>query len=218
MNFFNKLAQDTANERAYLMATPQIVDGLKGDISLATYLAYLQEAYHHVKHTVPLMNACKARLSDRQKWLIPALDEYIAEESGHEQWILEDIDAAGGDAAKAKAAAPRLATEFMVSYAYDFINRINPAGFFGMVFVLEGTSTQLATHGAGAIQKSLKLGDDCFHYLTSHGSLDIEHMKFFEGLMNKLTDTADQAAIIHMAQRMFVLFSNMFRAVPHKER
>jgi long-chain acyl-CoA synthetase len=218
MTFFNRLVQETAAERAYLMATPQITDGLKGNISLSTYLAYLQEAYHHVKHTVPLMEACKSRFSPRQQWLVPAIDEYIAEEKGHELWILKDIDAAGGNAALAKAAPPRFATEFMVSYAYDFISRINPTGFFGMVFVLEGTSTQLATQGAAAIQKSLKLGDDCFYYLTSHGSLDIEHMKFFEGLMNRLDNAEDQKAIIHMARRMFVLFANMFRAIPHKEQ
>ena len=62
MTFFQRLAHETASERAYLMATPQIIDGLKGNISLATYLAYLQEAYHHVKHTVPLMQAARARL------------------------------------------------------------------------------------------------------------------------------------------------------------
>ena len=94
MTFFQRLAHETASERAYLMATPQIIDGLKGNISLATYLAYLQEAYHHVKHTVPLMEACKARLAPRQQWLIPALDEYVEEEKGHELWILEDIEGA----------------------------------------------------------------------------------------------------------------------------
>lgn len=217
MTFFQRLAQETAGERAYLMATPQIIDGLKGNISLATYLAYLQEAYHHVKHTVPLMEACMARLAPRQQWLIPALDEYVEEEKGHELWILEDIEAAGGNAALAKAAPPRFATEFMVSYVYDYIARFNPVGFFGMVFVLEGTSTQLATQGAEAIQKSLKLGDDCFHYLTSHGSLDLEHMKFFESLMNRIESRQDQDAIIHVARRVFVLFANMFRAIPHKE-
>lgn len=216
MSFFQRLTEETAAERQYLMSTPQIIDGLKGDITLATYLAYLQEAYHHVKHTVPLLNSCKAHLSPRQKFLVPAIDEYIDEESGHELWILDDINASGGSADKAKAAAPRFATEFMVSYAYDYIHRVNPAGFFGMVFVLEGTSIQLATHGAAAIQKSLKLGDDSFHYLTSHGSLDIEHMKFFEGLMGKVDNRDDQEAIIHLARRMFVLFSNMFRAIPHK--
>ena len=215
MTFFQTLLRETANERAELLETRQIEDGLRGRISRDTYLAYLAEAYHHVKHTVPLMMAAKAGLRPHQAWLAPALDEYIAEETGHEAWILEDIAAAGGNAAQVRDGAPRPATEVMVSYAYDYVNRINPAGLFGMVLVLEGTSTALASKGAAAIQSSLGLGDDCFHYLTSHGALDLEHMRFFEALMNRVANRDDQAAIIHMARRMYLLFAGMFRQIPH---
>ena len=130
-------------------------------------------------------------------------------------WILDDIRAAGGNADAVRTGILRPATELMVAYAYDFVNRVNPAGFFGMVFVLEGTSVQLATSGADAIKSALGLGDDCFHYLTSHGSLDLEHLRFFESLMNRVENTDDKDAIIHMARRMFVLFANLFRAIPH---
>ena len=47
-----------------------------------------------------------------------------------------------------------------------------------MVLVLEGTSIKLATNAAGIIKETLKLPDSTFSYLTSHGSLDIEHMEF----------------------------------------
>jgi hypothetical protein len=33
--------------------------------------------------------------------------------------------------------------------------------------------------------------------------------------MDRIDDPVDQAAIIHMAKRMFVLFSNLFRSIPH---
>jgi long-chain acyl-CoA synthetase len=142
------------------------------------------------------------------------LDEYIAEESGHEEWILDDIRNAGGDAEAVRHSRPKMATEFMVSYAYDFINRINPVGFFGMVFVLEGTSTKLATAGAEALMRSLNLKADCFRYLTSHGALDIEHMNFFQDLMTRIAYPEDRDAIVHMAQRMCILFANLFRSIP----
>jgi len=215
MTFFQRLVTESEAERNYLLASRQIQDGLSGRISLETYISYLSEAYHHVKHTVPLLRATRKRLSDSQKWMEPAIEEYIDEEFGHELWILDDIRCCGGDAEAVRNGIPRPETEFMVSYAYDFINRINPVGFFGMVLVLEGTSTQLATKGAEAIQSSLKLGENCFHYLKSHGALDIEHMKFFESLMNKVEDKEDQGAIIHMARRIYILFANMFRAIPH---
>ena len=65
--------------------------------------------------------------------------------------------------------------EVMVAYAYDLVNRRNPAGFFGMVFVLEGTSVAMALTAADQIQQALKLPDAAFSYLRSHGTLDQEH-------------------------------------------
>ena len=102
----------------------------------------------------------------------------------------------------------------MVSYAYDTINRGNPAGFFGMVLVLEGTSISLATNAAEKIQLSLELPKQAFTYLASHGSLDIEHMGFFEKLMNQVEDADDQQAIIHMANMMYRLYGDVFRSIP----
>lgn len=217
MTFYEELKASCAPAAAAgLLNVPQIVDGLAGRISRETYVAYLTEAYHHVRHTVPLMTAAKARLDARHEAFRAALDEYVAEEEGHELWILDDIAACGADPAAARAATPRLATEMMVAYAYDYINRINPMGFFGMVFVLEGTSVLLATKGAAAVQKNLGLPPAAFRYLTSHGALDQDHLVFFERLMGKVEDRADKDAIIHVAQRMFVLFGDVFRSIPHE--
>lgn len=215
MSFFHRLLTETRAEREDLLAVPQIRDGLAGKISLETYIAYLTEAYHHVSHTVPLMRAAQARLDSGHETFRAALDEYIAEETGHEVWILNDIRACGGDPDQVRASAPRAATKVMTDYAYAFIERINPMGFFGMVFVLEGTSVQLATQGAEAVRKSLNLPPQAFSYLTSHGALDQGHMVFFQKLMDQVTAADDQAAIIEMARRMFGLFADVFRAIPH---
>lgn len=216
MSFFSHLIAETSAERAYLYGVPQIRDGLAGRISKETYIAYLAEAYHHVRHTVPLMQAARVALDDDHQIFKTALDEYIAEETGHEAWILNDIRNAGGNASAVAAGNPSLETELMVAYAYDFIQRNNPMGFFGMVFVLEGTSTQLATNGAQAVQDSLQLPGSAFSYLTSHGSLDQEHILFLKQLLDRVHDPEDQAAIIQMARRMFVLYGRLFAAIPHR--
>ena len=215
MSFFARLVQDTAVGQRDLASTPQIQDGLAGKISRETYIAYLTEAYHHVKHTVPLMQAAKARLDDAHARFRDALDEYIAEETGHEAWILNDIRHCGGDAEAVRNGEPRPATRQMVEFAYDYVRHTNPMGFFGMVFVLEGTSVRLATQGAEAVAKSLNLGPECFSYLSSHGSLDQEHLVFFQQLMDKVTDPADQNAIVEVAEVIFGLFAEMFRSIPH---
>ena len=87
-------------------------------------------------------------------------------------------------------------------------------GGVGMVYVLEGTSVAMASHGASAVQTTLGLPETAFSYLTSHGALDQDHMRFFAGLMNSIEDSADQEAILTMARNMFRLFAGMFAAIP----
>jgi long-chain acyl-CoA synthetase len=213
MSFFERLQTATAPERAYLLATPLIRDCIAGQVSLPLYVAYLCQAYHHVKHTVPLLMATGARLPDSHEWLRDAVAVYIDEEHGHQEWILNDIAACGFDKEAARASAPTLETELMVSYAYDTINRVNPVGFFGMVHVLEGTSIVAADQAATGIQGALGLPANAFKYLRSHGELDQDHVKLLERLMNRIDDPADQAAIVHCAQVFYRLFGDVLRSV-----
>lgn len=214
MNFFERLKAQTGPARERLLAVDIIRDALQGRIVRAQYLAFLEQAYHHVKHTVPLLMACGARLPARLGWLRAAIADYIAEEAGHDEWILADIAACGGDAPRVRRGEPGLETEAMVRYAYHQIDRCNPVGFFGMVHVLEGTSTAIATRAATSIRTALGLPAAAFTYLTSHGSLDLEHVKVFEGLMNRLDEPEDQASVIRTADAMYGLYGNVFRSLP----
>lgn len=218
MNFFDQLQSATEAERQELFSIPIIQDALQGQVVVSQYIAFLAQAYHHVKHTVPLLMACGSRLGERHEWLREAIAEYIEEEVGHQEWILSDIRACGGDAEAVRRARPHASTELMVAYAYHQVDRGNPVGFFGMVHVLEGTSTALATHAAGTIASALALPPEAFSYLSSHGSLDLEHVAFFEKLMNRLDEAADRDAVIHMARMMYGLYGNVFRSLPRGEQ
>ncbi len=212
--FYPLLIQQTESARAHFLQIETLQKGVQGDISLATYQAFLIQAYHHVKHTVPLLMACGSRIPFHQEWLRNAIAEYIEEELGHQEWILNDLQATGLDPEPIRLSQPYYETELMVAYAYDSIQRLNPLSFFGMVLVLEGTSVALATHAAKKIQTHLKLPESAFHYLLSHGDLDIKHLGFYEKLMNQITDKTDQKAIIHAATRFYRLYGDLFRALP----
>lgn len=214
MTFFAKLQTATQQERETLLNIPFIQAGARGELSLQGYIAFLGQAYHHVKHTTPLLMACGARLPGSKEWLRNAVAEYIEEELGHQEWILSDISACGDDADKVRHERPGMAAELMVAYAYDTIERGNPVAFFGMVQVLEGTSIQVATQAADALRAQLGLPRDAFSYLYSHGSLDIKHVDYFEALMNRIEDVADQEAIIHCAKVMYKLYGDVFRGLP----
>jgi len=218
MSFYQTLLKETETERTELLCLPLIAQGAKGQISKETYVGFLTQAYHHVKHTTPLLMACGARLPGHYEWLRTAIGEYIEEEMGHQEWVLNDIAECGGDKEAVRASATEktsacVATEVMVSYAYDMINRVNPIGFFGMVLVLEGTSTAVATQAGETLMQSLNLPKKAFSYLLSHGSLDISHVSFYESLVNQITDKRDQTMLIHSAKVFYKLYGDIFRTI-----
>jgi heme oxygenase len=217
MNFYQQLQDATASERATLLATPLITAALAGQVNRQHYIRFLTRAYHHVKHTVPLLMACGAHLPGQQEWLRSAVAHYIEEELGHHEWILNDIAAAGGDADAVRASRPDFDTELMVAYAYDTVMRRNPVGLFGMVYVLEGTSVSLATHAARALQDALDLPPQAFTYLSSHGALDVEHIGDYEQLVNRLDAPGDREAVVHNAQTFFRLYGNVLRGIETQE-
>ena len=213
MSFHARLLAETTRERAELQGLPIVQRALAGRIRREEYAAFLGQAYHPVRHTVPLLMACGARLPASHEWLRRAVAEYIEEEIGHEEWILDDLEAMGEDRAHWAASTTLHATELMVAYAYDCIARVSPLSFFGMVLVLEGTSVALATRAAEAIERSLGLPRTAFTYLLSHGDLDIEHTGFYERLIDRIEDPAEQAAIVHAARRFYRLYADIFRSI-----
>ena len=92
--------------------------------------------------------ATGGKLPQDYEWVRGAIAEYIDEEYGHQEWILNDIRACGGDAEAVRTGQPGLSIELMVAFLYDQISRSNPMGFFGMVQVLEGTSVAIALNVA----------------------------------------------------------------------
>jgi pyrroloquinoline quinone (PQQ) biosynthesis protein C len=213
LSVHERLVLDTEASRNTFLSIPIIKRALRGEVTHAEYLAFLGQAYHHVRWTVPLLMGMGYHLPERLRWLQPAVAEYIEEEQGHDAWILDDIRACGGDAEAVRKSSPLPATELMVAYAHDTIQRRNPVGFLGMVFVLEGTSAQLATRAAAAIQQALGVPKTALRYLTSHGALDQEHVGFFEQLVNRLEDEHDVADLTHAANVFYRLYGDVFHAV-----
>lgn len=211
MPFIDELAMHAAAERQSLLTAPIIARALAGGITMEEYIAFLTQAFHHVRHTVPLMMAVGARLPDHLLWLRPHIVHYTEEEEGHDQWILNDIAVAGGDAGAAERSEPSAATDAMIAFAYDTAMRRNPIGFFGMVFVLEGTSVALACKAADSIQKSLRLPARAMTYLRSHGQLDQQHVHHLGDILNRLDRDEDMSAVKRCARVMFRLYGNIFR-------
>ena len=69
MKLYDRLLEETQAEKDYLFSAPIIQKCFSGDISVDDYIAFLSQAFHLVKHTVPLFTAVGTRLEDSQEWI-----------------------------------------------------------------------------------------------------------------------------------------------------
>jgi pyrroloquinoline quinone (PQQ) biosynthesis protein C len=207
--FYDRLIAETEKERIGFTSIPLIGEALRSGASRELYIDFLTQAYHHVKHTFPLLALAAARTTDEAYQ--DALVEYMEEERGHEKWILNDIDAMGASADAVRDGMPGMACQVMVGYTYYAIEWISPYAMLGSVHVLEGMSTLFADKAADAIQRSLaNRGKDGFSYLRSHGALDIEHVAFFKKLADGITDARTQQIVIDSSKVFYRLYGDIY--------
>jgi len=210
MSFYEHLVAETADSRDAFLAIPLVRSTLRNGAPRSLYLDFLAEAYHHVKHTFPLLASAASRTSDERYQ--DALVEYMEEERGHEKWILNDIHALGGDPDAVRHGQGGPACRIMVGYAYYATEHISPYAFLGSVHVLEGMSVLLADQLADAMKASLGLESDAgFSYLRTHGSLDSEHVAFFRKLVDGFDDRKTQCIIVDNAAIFYRLYGSIFR-------
>ena len=209
MSFYEQLVAETADSRDAFLSIPLVRNTIRNGAARSLYLAFLTEAYHHVKHTFPLLALAASRTSDERYQ--DALVEYMEEERGHDKWILNDIQALGGDPDAVRHGQGGPACRIMVGYAYYAIQHISPYAFLGSVHVLEGMSVLLADQVADALKSSLGLESDTgFTYLRTHGSLDSEHVAFFRKLVDGFDDQKTQRIIIDNASIFYRLYGSIF--------
>jgi pyrroloquinoline quinone (PQQ) biosynthesis protein C len=210
MPFYDRILSETARERDQFVAIPIVQHAVRSGATRTLYRDFLTQAYHHVKHTFPLLALAASRTSDERYQ--DALFEYMREERGHEKWILDDIRAMGGDAQATREGEARTACRVMVGYSYYAIEHVSPYALLGSVHVLEGMSVLLADRLADALQNSLAVkGDAGFSYLRSHGSLDKSHVDFFHTLVDGFHDEATQAIVVDSVRIFYRLYGDIFR-------
>ena len=158
MSFYDRLMSETAKDREAFLAIPIVQHAIRHGASRSLYIDFLTEAYHHVKHTFPLLALAASRTTDERYQ--DALVEYMEEERGHEKWILDDIRTVGGDPDVVRTGTAGMPCQIMVGYAYYAIEHVSPYAFLGSVHVLEGISVLLADKLADAMKNSLGQDSD----------------------------------------------------------
>jgi pyrroloquinoline quinone (PQQ) biosynthesis protein C len=212
MTAFQQLLQDTAAARQGFIELPLIQEVLRNGASKDLYLDFLGQAFHHVKCTASLLALAAARCGVEDRLYQAALFEYIEEERGHEEWILEDIGALGGDPEVVRHRAPRFPCKVMIGHAYYVVDHVSPYALLGMIHVLEGMAMALAGRAVAALRASVvpSAGGGGFKYLTTHSDLDVKHSEMFEKLVNGM-DRRHLPLVIDTTRDFYKLYGEIFR-------
>jgi pyrroloquinoline quinone (PQQ) biosynthesis protein C len=152
-------------------------------------------------------------MDDRFRNVRYDLYERIEEEKGHEAWVLEDIEAIGGDVRAVRHTLPSPPAQAMIAFNYYACERIHPCAVLGMLYTLEVISSVYGGRVSEAIARSLgrDVAKGGFRFLSSHAALDVDHMAKLNRLVKSIDDVDAQKAIVNATQVNFHQFGQLFR-------
>ncbi|MBV8031108.1 MAG: iron-containing redox enzyme family protein [Betaproteobacteria bacterium] len=213
MSFFISLVELTDASRRELETIPRVHAMLHGGLTLQQYQAFLHDLFHIVWHFCPVMAAAAARCDDRFRHVRMELYERIGEEKGHEAWVLEDIAAMGADPVAASGTPPSPPAQAMIAFNYYAAERVHPCSVLGMLYMLEVVSSVYGGRVAEAIARSLGRDPAAggFRFLSSHASMDVDHMASLNRLVKTIDDAEAQRAVVNATRVNFHQFGQLFR-------
>jgi pyrroloquinoline quinone (PQQ) biosynthesis protein C len=212
MSFFITLMESSDASRRAIETSPRVHSMIHKGLTLAEYQAFLHDLYHIVLHFCPIMAAAAARCDDGLANIREELGERIGEETGHEQWVLEDVAALGGDVRGVTATPPSPPVQAMIGFNYNAAERSHPCSVLGMLYVLEVIASVYGGKVADSIARALgrETGAGGFRFLSSHATMDADHLAQLNVLLKTIDDPAAQAAIIDSTRVNFHQFAQLF--------
>ena len=212
--FFADLVMRTDEARRDFETHPVVLDAVANGMSIERYRSLLLELYHVVWHFNPVCAAAASRTTDAHREVRYFLYEHMHEESGHESWVMNDLEALSVDADTVRAHAPSHDTLLLTGYNHWSADRRHPCSVLGMMYTLEVIASVYGGTFACAIRDSLLLdGDRGISFISSHATLDAQHMVSMRKILNTLTDDAARDAVTESTLLNFHQITRIFSAV-----
>jgi hypothetical protein len=212
--FFADLVVRSDEARRAFETHPVVLDAVAHGMNIERYRALLLELYHVVWHFNPVCAAAASRMADSHRQIRYFLYEHMQEESGHEQWVMNDLEAVGVAPDLTQAHGPSVDTLALNGYNYWAAERRHPCSVLGMLYALEVISSVYGGPFASAIRESLLLeGERGVSFIGSHASLDAKHMAELRGVLNTLIDDDARNAVTESTMVNFRHFTRIIEAV-----
>jgi hypothetical protein len=213
-SFFSDLVMRTDEARRSFETHPVVLDAVANGMPVERYRKFLLELYHVVWHFNPVTAAAASRIPDSHRQIRYHLYEHMQEESGHEEWVINDLDAVGVTPQDTRAYPPSIDTLALCGYNYWAADRGHPCSVLGMIYALEVIASVYGGPFASAIRESLLLeGERGISFIGSHATMDMEHMASLRTVLNTIEDDAARNAIVESTMVNFKLLTRIFEAV-----
>lgn len=210
-DFFMTLVESTDQARRDFETHPVALDAIAHGLPVERYRALLLELYQIVWHFNPVCGAAASRLSDSHRPIRHFLYRHMQEESGHELWVQDDLEAIGVAAATLIAHRPSASTLAVIGYNYWSADRRHPCSVLGMMYALEVIASVYGGTLAAAVRESLLLQDARgVSFIGSHATMDTEHMVDLREILNTVEDEEARAAIVESALVNFEFVTRIF--------
>jgi Iron-containing redox enzyme len=154
------------------------------------YPRFLGMMHGVIRSSVPLMEAALARAQGLAHHdpvaagMLPYLIKHIPEEHGHDDWLLEDMQVLGIDAADVLRQPPSPLVAELVGAQYYWINHFHPVALLGYIAVIEGYPPEVeAVHELVARSGHPKAA---FRTFIRHAHLDPRHKADVDRLIDTL--------------------------------
>lgn len=207
MSLSGQLIEITDANRHAIESIPRLRDMLSGQFSRQRYISFLIQLYPIVSNFCPLMAAAASRCADRYDELRNYLYEHIAEEKGHEQMVLDDLEGMCIDSSMIPEQPPKPPVQAMLGYNYHAIATGFPHTVLGLIYVLEIMSSVYGGRVAQAVSRSVNLPlSQGFSFLESHAVLDDQHIGELRKVMQLVQESELEDAVLNSVQTNFYLF------------
>jgi hypothetical protein len=164
---------------------------------------YLFRLHCAVRAIVPLMETARARAAalagscPTAARLEPYLAQHIEEETGHDEWLLEDMVALGLNRSHVLSRAPSRAVAALIGSQYYWVFHAHPVALLGYVTVVEGTPVRAET--LDYLVSEVGIPREALRTLYLHAELDIGHGADADRFLDSLPLTAEQSRLIGLS-------------------
>lgn len=214
LSFFAELVTRTDEDRRGFETHPVVVAAVADGMTVERYRALLLELYHVVWHFNPVCAAAASRMDDRLQPIRHFLYDHMQEEKGHEDWVLNDLEAIGVTRGDSRAHTPSVNTLALNGYNYWAADRRHPCSSLGMLYALEVIASVYGGPFASAIRESLLLdGDRGVSFIDSHATMDAQHMAELRQILNQLPDETALQAVVESTRVNFHHFTRIIEAI-----